>query len=446
VSSVSASFPSSNTAGNLIIAFVRMSTTTQTVTLTDSAGNSYINAISQTQTTDGHQIYIFYAKNIGGGANTVKATFSAANNHPWLAIYEFAGLSTSTPLDRTAHAQGTNAAANSGATASTTAPNELVFAGLGTPNNYAGSITPGSGYGMQQQNTNLSRAASETAVVSSTGSYSGAFTAGSATNWSAVVATFASGSGSASATPTSTAASSTPMPTPTAPLPTSTSTATSTAAAPTPTPSGGTPITMIQSNATEGSAATSLSASFASGNNTGNLIIAFVRMSSSTQTVTITDTAGNSYINAVSQTQTTDGHQVYIFYARNIVGGANTVKATFSATNNHPWLAVYEFSGLNAANPLDQTAHAQGSNSSPSTGATAPTTHPNELVFTGLGMVNNATGAVTAGSGDTLQQQDQNTSRAANETLMVSSTGSYAGQFSLSSATNWSAVLATFTQ
>jgi hypothetical protein len=189
----------------------------------------------------------------------------------------------------------------------------------------------------------------------------------------------------------------------------------------------------------------SVSATFPASNTAGNLIIAFVRMSTATQTVAVTDSARNAYTDAVAQPQTTDGHQVHIFYARNIVGGANTVTATFSASNNHPWLAIYEYSGLNPTNPLDQTAHAQGGNSAPNTGATATTKNAKELLFTGLGMVNNYGGAVTAATGYALQQQDTNTSRAANETAAVSSTGSFTGAFSLSSSTNWSAVLATFT-
>jgi len=207
-----------------------------------------------------------------------------------------------------------------------------------------------------------------------------------------------------------------------------------------------TPIVGVQSNAVEGTSASSIAAPFLSANTAGNLIIAFVRMSSTSQSVAITDLAGNSYVDAVSQAQTSDGHQVHIFYAKNINAGANTVTATFSATNNHPWMAVYEYSGLSTTNPLDRTAHAQGSNASPSSGASAITTSANELVFAGVGFVNSYTGTATAGGGYTLQQQDTGTSRAATEASIVASTGAYSGTFTLSTSTNWSAVLATFQQ
>jgi hypothetical protein len=203
-------------------------------------------------------------------------------------------------------------------------------------------------------------------------------------------------------------------------------------------------IALLQSNAVEGSGVSSVSVAFPSANAAGNLIIAFVRMSTATQTVQVTDSAGNTYVDAVSQAQTSDGHQVHVFYAKNVAGQSNTVTATFSASNNHPWVAIYEYSGLNTISPLDKTAYAQGSDASPNSGMAATTTVANELVFAGLGVPNSYTGTVTAGSGYALAQQDAGLSRSANQTAVTGSTGLFAGAFSLSSTTNWTAVLATF--
>jgi hypothetical protein len=135
-----------------------MSSTSQTVTVTDSAGNVYSDAVAQIQTSDGHQLHLFYAKNIAGGSNTVTATFSATNNHPWLAIYEYRGLSATSPLDRTS--------------------------------GYSGTVTVGSGFVLGEQSTSTSPGATETALVTATGSYAGTFALSSSTNWSALVATF----------------------------------------------------------------------------------------------------------------------------------------------------------------------------------------------------------------------------------------------------------------
>jgi hypothetical protein len=192
VASIAVSFPGSNTAGNLIVALVRASTTMQTVTMSDAMGNNYVDAVQQVQTTDGHQVHIFYATNIAGGANTVRATFSGTNGHPWLAIFEYSGLSTTHPLDRTASAQGSGTAASSGATAQTRAANELVTSALGLPASSSAFITAGSGYVIEQQNAASpgSRGAAEDEIASAERAFAGTYRLSSSTNWSAAVATF----------------------------------------------------------------------------------------------------------------------------------------------------------------------------------------------------------------------------------------------------------------
>jgi thermitase len=585
--SISKAFGRANTAGNLIIAFVRMSTTTQTVTVKDSLGNTYADAVSQTQTTDGSQIHLFYAKSIKAGANTVTATLSGSNSHPWLAIYEYSGLSTSAPLDKTAHGQGTSASPNSGATGTVSAATELVFAGLGLPSTSGATVTAGSGYHLEQQTTSTSRAANEDRLTTSTGSYSGTFALSGSTNWSAVVATFAAtavvppppaitttslangtfgtsysqtvaatggttpyswsvvtgslpaglslnaSTGAITGTPTASGTSSftvqvadssspqqtaskslsitvsatalsittTSLPNGTVSTPYDQSVAASGGTAPytwsvsvgalpaalslnvstgaisgTPTTAGTSNFTvqvadssapqqivskalsitinavtsnniaLKQSASVQGSSLTSLSQSFPVSNTAGNLIIVFVRMSTTTQTVSLTDTNGNSYVDAVSQEQSTDGHQVHILYAQSVNGGANTVTATFSASNAHPFLAVYEYSGLSTTAPLDQTAKAQGSTTAVSSGSTATTTAANELIFSGLGLQASSTVTFTPGSGFTLQQLNTLSpgSRAGSEDEEVISSGIFAGTYTLSGSAYWTSVVATF--
>jgi hypothetical protein len=208
---------------------------------------------------------------------------------------------------------------------------------------------------------------------------------------------------------------------------------------------GGGSIGLVQANAAQGVGVGSVSVPFPASNTAGNLIIAFVRMATPSQTVTVTDTAGNTYVDAVAHTQSIDGSQVHLFYARNILGSTtNTVTATFSATNSQPWLAIYEYKGLSTTNPLDQTAQAEGSSSAPSSGPTPMTTSPNELVFAGFEFSSSYWEA--PGSGFTLVQYDTQNSPAANESMVVSSTGSYAATLALSTSPTWSAVVATFRQ
>jgi hypothetical protein len=50
-----------------------------------------------------------------------------------------------------------------------------------------------------------------------------------------------------------------------------------------------------------------------------------------------------------------------VFYARNIVGGANTVTATFaSAINGFAIVYVHEYSGVDKSDPVDAQSTAIG--------------------------------------------------------------------------------------
>ncbi|HEY3359334.1 MAG TPA: hypothetical protein VGQ83_39155, partial [Polyangia bacterium] len=202
------------------------------------------------------------------------------------------------------------------------------------------------------------------------------------------------------------------------------------------------PIVLVQSASVAGTSVGALTQAFPAATTAGDLLLVLVRMSTTTQTVTVADTAGNPYLLAAAQAQSADGHQTRLYYARAATGGATTVTATFSATNNHPWLAVYEYRGVAT---LDQTGQAQGSSAAP-TCATAATTSPTELVFAAVGLPSSSGVTVTAGAGYTLQQQDPvaGRSRAATEDLRASATGSFTPAFGLSGTASWSCVVATF--
>jgi subtilisin family serine protease len=493
VSSMAVSFPNVNSSGNTIIAFVRASTATQTVTVSDDRGNTYVQAVQQVQSSDRHQIHIFYAANIAAGANSVTATFSGTNNRPWLALFEYSGLSVENPLDLTASAQGGDANPSSGNTAQTRSASELIFSGLGLPSGSSVSVSAGAGESILSEEAKAggSRAATEAETVASTGVFAATYTLSASANWSVAVATFAA----ESTAPLTISTTSLPPATQDSPynitlnasggvapyswtmtgsLPPGLSFTSGGTISGTPTNSGSysfavevkdaigniadqaltlqvnpapTPISLVQSANLEGTNVSSLSQTFSNPNTTGNLIIAFVRMATTFQTVQVTDALGNVYSEAVSQAASA-GSQIHIFYARNIAAGANSVTASFSASNAHSWLSIHEYSGLNASAPLDSTAHAQGSGSTADTGFTAVTVSAPELVFAGLGLPPTSAQTVTPGAGFVILQQDAppNHSRAATEDEIVTSVGQYAGTFGLSGPTNWIAAVATFKQ
>jgi hypothetical protein len=179
---VSVTFPNTQTAGNLNVVVVGWNDTTATVQgVTDSAKNSYILAIGPTSGT-GLRQSVYYASNIAGGANTVTVTFSRAAVAPDIRILEYQGVKQ---VDVTAGAIGNSAAASSGS-ATTTSANELIF---GANTVATGNASAGSGFTARIITTPDSDLA-EDKVVTSTGSNSATATLTSAGAWVMQMVTF----------------------------------------------------------------------------------------------------------------------------------------------------------------------------------------------------------------------------------------------------------------
>jgi hypothetical protein len=126
----------------------------------------------------------------------------------------------------------------------------------------------------------------------------------------------------------------------------------------------------------------------------GDLNIVVVGWNDTAATVqSVKDSAGNNYSLAIGPTSGT-GLRQSIYYAANIVGGANTVTVTFSQGAVAPDIRILEYRGVTT---LDVTAGASGSGTAANSGS-ATTTSANELIF-GANMVATLTRA--AGSGFT---------------------------------------------
>ena len=134
------SYGVAQTAGNLNVVAVGWNDTVSTVTsVTDTRGNTYVQAGTTTTGTAGRQA-IYYAKNIAAGSNTVTVAFNQAAPFVDMRVLEYSGLDQTSPLDVTAGAAGTGTAANSGA-ATTTSANELIFGAGYTVSTYSGAGT-----------------------------------------------------------------------------------------------------------------------------------------------------------------------------------------------------------------------------------------------------------------------------------------------------------------
>lgn len=176
--STTLAFDSNNTAGNSIQVGVNCETTGRTITVTDSQGNTYVEDASASDVL-GFQCHVISAHNIAGGANTVQVAISGAAADFMFVIYEHEG---NMEKDKTANAKDVSGtpslSPDSGATATTTANDELIFGFVGTFGQTFG-IAAGATFSNVQVNDasfGAQRAAGEMKVVSATGTYNATFT------------------------------------------------------------------------------------------------------------------------------------------------------------------------------------------------------------------------------------------------------------------------------
>ena len=197
--SSSLAFATGNTAGNWIGVCVRAGAENETITVTDTKGNSYKKAIQFNETTDGNTVGIYYAENIGGGANTVKVTDTSSTTLRYV-ILEYSGVATSGSLDVTVTAAGNSTAANSGS-AVTTASGDLLLGTIMTsdPENY----TAGSGYKIEASVPALPSAKLmvEDQIQGSSGTASASATIGACDIWAAGLAAFKAAAGTGGSSP-----------------------------------------------------------------------------------------------------------------------------------------------------------------------------------------------------------------------------------------------------
>src|SRR3989304_5741609 len=143
---IAATFVANVTAGNLIVVHVgHESASGTTVTVADTLSNTYTEVNSAFDSVNGQKGWMFYAKNITGGACTVTATISVTETARRVIIDEHSGLDTTAPLDASAvqyeSAPGTGTDAVNSTAFTTNAANDLV---VGATQNTS-QATPGSG-------------------------------------------------------------------------------------------------------------------------------------------------------------------------------------------------------------------------------------------------------------------------------------------------------------
>jgi outer membrane protein assembly factor BamB len=139
------------------------------VKVSDTRGNTYKAATVRQAFGNSWSAQVFYASNIRGGSNTVKATFSRAiTSFGIVYLHEYTGLAKVSPVDVSASAVGTSAFMSSG-TVTTTRAHDLLFAAGASDT----TVTHGAGFTTRLRGFgNLT----EDRVVTITGSYAGTAT------------------------------------------------------------------------------------------------------------------------------------------------------------------------------------------------------------------------------------------------------------------------------
>jgi hypothetical protein len=193
VSSLAAAYSNAQTAGNTNIVVVYAA---NQANWTPPGISSVVDNINGNYTLVGRvggadvSAYIYRFSSINSasaGANKVTVTMAAAVPQLGISVFEYSGLTTSSPLDGTVQNSARWSANASITPVSTTNAKDLIFAvAVGDGNQ---QFTAGTGYTLRAENGNWPCVGVEDQITSSAGSYSASFTNG-IQNWAGLCAAF----------------------------------------------------------------------------------------------------------------------------------------------------------------------------------------------------------------------------------------------------------------
>ena len=139
VGSLSLSFPSNTTAGDIILIAFDYDMNTVPSSVIDSQGNLFTAVGNQLTSSGGTRSRVYYAKSIKGGADTVTVNLSGTSS--WIELYlaEYSGIDQTNPIDAQAGASGNTGAVSSGNVTTTVAGDVIYGFCMGDWNCTAGS-------------------------------------------------------------------------------------------------------------------------------------------------------------------------------------------------------------------------------------------------------------------------------------------------------------------
>jgi hypothetical protein len=195
-------------------------------------------------------------------------------------------------------------------------------------------------------------------------------------------------------------------------------------------------ITFVQGNYATPSQLSAITVPFTQAQTAGDLNVVVVGWDGSSNTVeSVKDTSGNVYTKAVGPTEVSSELTQLIYYAKNIVASsafANAVTVTFASNASDPDVRILEYSGANTSTPVDAVAAGTGSSNTSAT-SSVTTTNATDLIFGA-----NTTRTTTTAAGSSFAKRMITLPHGdIAEDRMVTATGSYSAQASLSASSDW---------
>jgi hypothetical protein len=192
------------------------------------------------------------------------------------------------------------------------------------------------------------------------------------------------------------------------------------------------PIAFVQVASAVPASGTTVSVTYAGAQSAGNTSIVAIGWSNSTASVTaVTDTKGNTYVQALAPTVQSGIQSQVIYIASNIAAataGTNQVKVTFSASVLFPDVRILEYSGLAAVSPIEAAIGAAGSGTTSNSGSLT-TVNANDLLFA----ANYVTSGTTAAGAGYTSRVITNPDGDIAEDRIVTTAGSYSATATMSS-------------
>jgi RHS repeat-associated protein len=354
---------------------------------------------------------VYYAQNIVGGADTVTVTLSGSSSSIELYLSEYSGIDPTNPIDAQAGASGNGGAVSSG-NATTTATGDVIYGFC------IGDGTCTAGWGFTARST-LDGNLIEDMLAGNAGSYAATGSANYGWNMQMVALKPASpappliispltASGSVgtpfsyqiAATEGPTSYSATGLP---AGLsvngatgfisgaPASAGTATVAITATNTSGTGGATLTLTITAAAAASfvqaaavaaqgGANSVTLPFPANTLAGDLLLVAFDYGSSVTVSSVSDSLGNAFTPVGSPLTSPGGRTSQVYYAQNVLVGADTVMVTLSGTTSSLQLYLSEYSGIDPNNPIDAQAGASGAAGAVSSG-TAATSVAGDMIY-----------------------------------------------------------------